>query len=465
MATVTDKIIDFTMNTQFENLPTEIIHEAKRSLLDSIGSLFTGYATEKGKIALNLANRFGGAEESSVIGSVLKIPCTTAAMANSELMYALDFDSVPHIPPFIIPPVLAMAECNHRSGKDVLVAIVIGQELAKRIDNSMNSIIQSVSGSGGKPKTPDVFGNSNEHMLGAGLAVGRLMGLDRERLENALGLAGYLCSLPVGRDWEDTMPKSIVKYSPAGWNCQAAVTACLLAEQGYTGSRTMLDNPYGFHVFYGAAVWNPALITDGLGESWEFPDCQYKLYPCCRFLQSAIDCLMDLVAEHKFIPDEIAWIKAYSLPFLAHPDQLSVTTQIDAQYSFPYAAAMAVHNIKCGVDWQNPNIIRDPEIQSFMKKVSIVGDPKAGEEKKKDPKSWYARVEMEVEGIIYSKETYYSKGTNIDKYRLSDDELIAKFRHNASPILTERKIENAIKQIMELENLDDIADLMKFLTI
>ena len=115
------------------------------------------------------------------------------------------------------------------------------------------------------------------------------MRLDRDALGNALGIAGYLCSVPTGRDWEDTIPKSIIKYAPAGWNCNASVMAVLLAQEGYTGSVTMLDNRYGFHKFYGAGMWEPERIVDRLGEHWEFPDCQYKLYPSCRFCKALLN--------------------------------------------------------------------------------------------------------------------------------------------------------------------------------
>jgi 2-methylcitrate dehydratase PrpD len=462
MTAVTDDVLKFTGDTGYDELPEEIVHEAKRSLLDSIGTVFTGAATEKGKIAMNLGNRLGGTPESSVIGTTMRISCTNAAMVNSELMYSLDFDPVPHITPFVIPPVLAVAESIHASGKDVILATAIGQEIARRINDSMNVLEAKVAG---EARTPDIFGNSNEHMLGAAVAVGKLLALDDERLGNALGIAGYLCSLPTGRDWEDTMPKSIIKYAPAGWNCNAAVTAALLAEQGYTGSRNMLDNQFGFHVFYGASVWSPEKIAEGLGEVWKFTNCMYKLYPCCRFLQSSLDCLLDLMAEHQFRPSEIESINAYSLPFLAHPDQHKVSTQVDTQYSFPYAAAAAVHGIRPGVDWQDMNIINDPEIQTTMKKINIYGDPRAGAEKAKDPRSWYARVEIAARGTTYIKETLYSKGTNIEGYRLSDEVLVRKFRHNATRILAVGKIEKAIDCIWNLEKASDISELIKLVTI
>lgn len=461
MKTITQQIIDFVEKTDYDMLPDNVVHEVKRSLLDSIGCAFTGMSTEKGKLAYEMVKRLGGTEESTIIGYGDKVSCTNASMANGELIYSLDFDAMPHIPPFVFPPILAAAEYKNSSGKDVILASAIGQEIARRINNSMNVLISKVSK---KAESPDVFGNSNEHMLGASLGAGKILKLNTEQLKNTLGLAGYLCSLPTCRDWEDTIPKSMIKYSPAGWNCQASMTSALLAEIGYTGSTEMLDNKYGFHKFYGASKWEPEAITEGLGQEWEFTDCQYKVYPCCRFLQSSLDCLIELLEKHKFVPEEIESIKAFSLPFLVHPDQHSVTTQIDAQYSFPYAASALVHRLRSGADWQDLENISNPQIQSFMKKITIEGDPKAGEQKKIDPRSWYARVELTAGGKTYTEETLYSKGTNMDGYRLTDQDLIDKYRHNASRVLSEEKIEKSIEMIMNLEKLDDISKLFPLIT-
>ena len=462
MRAVTNDVLRFVLDTRYEDLPEFVVHEVKRSLLDGIGATLAGLETEKGKMALHVAARLGGTPESSIIGTAMKVACTNASQVNSELMQAVDLDPVPHILPFVLPAVLAIAETVHASGKELILAIAIGEEIARRVNDSMN-VLEATMGAVGKP--PDVFGNSNEHMIGAALAVGKLLNLNEEQMGNDLGLAGYLCSLPIGRDWEDTMPKSIIKYSPSGWNCHAAVMAALLAEQGYSGSRDMLDNEFGFHVFYGASAWMPEKITDDLGKVWKFMQTMYKIYPCCRFLQSSLDCLIDLINEYHFKPEEIDSIKAYSLKFTAHPDQYLVKTQIDAQYSFPYAATAVVYGIKPGVDWQNMNTINDSEIQTFMKKVEILPIPRAGEEKGKDPRSWYAKVDLVANGKTFSKETLYSIGTNMEGYMLSDKVLIEKFKHNATRTLTQSKIQESIDCLFSLEQVDDVSELIDHITI
>jgi 2-methylcitrate dehydratase PrpD len=126
----------------------------------------------------------------------MKVSCTNAAQVNSEMMQAVDLDAVPHITPFVVPAVLAIAETVGASGKDVILAAAVGQEIARRINDSMN-VLEAKMGGEGKP--PDIFGNSNEHIIGAAMAAGKLLGLDEEQLGNALGIAGYLVPcLPAG---------------------------------------------------------------------------------------------------------------------------------------------------------------------------------------------------------------------------------------------------------------------------
>jgi hypothetical protein len=98
-----------------------------------------------------------------------------------------------------------------------------------------------------------------------------------------------------------------------------------------------------------------------------------------------------------------------------------------------------------------------------MKKVSFIGDPRAGEEKKKDPLSWYARVEVTAGGKKYEHETLYSRGTNVDGFRLSDEDLLEKFKTNAGLILTQNKISRASQCIMEMESATDVSELIRHL--
>ena len=132
MRKIGDDLVNFIVGTEYADLPSNVIHEAKRSLLDALGCAIAGIATDKGKIAVSVARRLSGPQESSILGVGDRVSCVNAAMANGELINGLDFDAISHIHPFAIPPALAVAETVKASGKDLILSTVLAQEIAKR---------------------------------------------------------------------------------------------------------------------------------------------------------------------------------------------------------------------------------------------------------------------------------------------------------------------------------------------
>ena len=314
-------------------------------------------------------------------------------------------------------------------------------------------------------KTPDAFGNSNEFIFGATSGVCKILNFNPNEIAHALGIAAYLCSLPICRDWEDAVPKSMVKYVPAGWIGQTSVTAALLAEQGYTGNPGVFDGRYGFWRFYGAERWSPEMVVEKLGKKWFFTEISYKPYPCCRFFHSQLDCFISLIEKNNLLPDDIENVESFSFPFVANPAPMDVKTQVDVQFSLPFLFAVAAHRIKIGPDWQDWSTIRNPKIREFMKKVSMHVDPASIEAKRKDPRSWLARVEVTAKGKAYVEKRMYAKGTSFTDLKATDQDLVEKFKDNASTLLTKNKIDKAVQCLLELEKLDDITALVNHITL
>jgi 2-methylcitrate dehydratase len=462
MRKITEDLLRFVTKAKYEDLPDEVVHEAKRSMLDALGCAVAGIATDKGKIAASIARRLGGTDESTIVGLGGKVSCSNAAMANGELINALDYDGISHVHPFAIPPALAMAESVRSSGKGLILASVLAQEVTKRFTLALMSLVAKLTE---EARTPDVFGNSNEAIFGATVGASKILSLESNELAHALGIAAYLCPLPVCKDWEETVPKSMIKYVPVGWVCQGAVTATLLAQSGFTGNPRVFDGDYGFWRFYGAERWSPDVIVDGLGTKWHFMEMAYKSYPCCRFFHGQLDAFIQIIEENKLLPDDIERVDSYSLPFVASPAPYDVQTQVDVQFSLPFAFSAAAHRIRVGADWQDHDTIQDPGVRAFMKKVFMHVDPKAAEMKRKDTKSWPAKVEVKAKGMTYAKETRYPRGTNFTDFRATDDELIAKFAHNASRLLTPEKTHRAAEQIMSLDRVPDVTKVVSLLTV
>jgi 2-methylcitrate dehydratase PrpD len=459
MENVTDSFISLATGAKYENIPVNALHETKRVLLDSLGCALGGIASDKGKIGVSMAKKMGGVPESTLVGVGGRYSAGVAAFANSELMNGLDMDTIGHIPPVVLPALLAVAEARNCSGKEFMVAAVVAQEISARLGKGLSTMMASLAKRG---TTPDVFGNSNENIIGAAVGCAMLMGLSPEKIGQALGISAYLCSLPVCKDWESTLPKAMIKYAPTAWLAQGAVQAAMLAEEGYT-----LDSEYGFPTIYthGESVWSPDKVLPGLGEEWWFNNYYYKPYPCCRFIHSILDCYYQLQDKYSFNPEEISEIRCQSDSFVAHPDQYAVENQIDAQFSIPYSIAMAAFGFKIGPAWQDKSALKDPRVRSFMKKVTIFVSPKVKEMRKINGKSFYGAVEIDARGKTFNAETNYSRGTDMEGYKMTDNDLISKFKTNSGTILFDERIDKAVDTIMNLEKLSNINDMTRFITL
>ena len=102
-----------------------------------------------------------------------------------------------------------------------------------------------------------------------------------------------------------------------------------------------------------------------------------------------------------------------------------------------------------------------PEIHEFVKKVSFGEHPDFNREKRKNPRSHIGKVEVVARGQTFIEERYFSKGTPGTEFAMTEDELIEKFRHNASRILTKDKTNGAVKAILGLEKVKHISELME----
>lgn len=464
MLNVTDSFVRLATETTLDLVPDHVVHECKRVLIDSLGCALGGIASDKGKVGIAMARKMGGLPQSTLLGVGGRYSAGVAAFANSELMNGLDMDTIGHLPPIIIPALLAMAEAKKNNGRDFLLAMVVAQEIGARISRGVSTMMASLAKRG---TTPDVFGNSNEYILGAAVGCALLMGLSAEEVAQSMAISAYLCSLPVCKDWESTLPKAMIKYAPTAWLAQGAIQSALLAEEGYTSNKYTLDSQFGFPLIYSqdASVWSAEKVLADLGENWLFANYYYKPYPCCRFIHSILDCYYNLKSKYDFKPDEISAVRCYSDNFVAHPDQHAVENQIDAQFSIPYSVAMAAYDYKIGPAWQDKAALRSPDIKAFMKKVEVIVTPKVKEMRRIDGKAFYGKVEVDARGQMFEAETMYSKGTNVDGYRMTDEDLIAKFKSNSGLLLSDRQMERATEMILNLEDLEDINGLTEQLHI
>ncbi len=481
MSEITRELARFAFETKWEDLPAPIVKETKHVLMDSIGCALGALSTDKGKMMAALGRRYGGPPESSIIGLGDKVSCSNAALANGELMITLDYHDIiagGHDGVYVIPTILAIAESVGASGKDLILATASGLEISARLARAVgrhNITPQDVQRQQSSQR--GITGNAYSN-FGAAAGAGRLLKLDDEKILHAMGIAGHLCMvLSYGR-WGAGGHRYMAKYGVPGWQSTGAVTAALLAEMGYTGDTTVLDDPErGFCYYVGYPNWYPEEITQDLGKTWCFNyRLHYKPYPCCGVFHSALDCFYDVIEQNNLTPEEIESVKVFGRGGMPAPRTDSPSTanrEIEgisaAQFNMPYNIAVAVHRVRIGVEWLDPDTMRNPEILKFMDKVTTEADPdyakKYAEELEKNPAAALAKVEVAARGKAFTVERKYRRGTTGTEAAATDDDLIGKFRHNAVRILTKAKIEQAIEALSGLEKIDNVSQLMRYVTL
>ncbi len=135
----TEILANFAAETNFGDLPRNIVHDAKRIILDTIGCGVGGYFMDKGKIVASLARDLGGKPEATIIGDGTRVGVASAAIANGTMGRALDLDDLHekgtlHSSATIVPVALGTAEYRKNvSGKDFIAAIVLGNDLTCRL--------------------------------------------------------------------------------------------------------------------------------------------------------------------------------------------------------------------------------------------------------------------------------------------------------------------------------------------
>ena len=471
MEGITQQLVDFVEDLQFTHLPNEVVHEVKRILLDSFGCALAGLDTDKGRISIELAKRFDGKPESTIIGSTGKFPITSAAFANGELINALDMDLVlipgaGHVSPFVIPASLAIAESNKASGKDLILATAIGHEISTRLGLSLRGIQRYIKeDTGGHVALAEVYGYSF-CVLGGTAASSKLVKLSHNEMIHALGIVGVICPVPGMMKWTSTPPASMAKYALSGWLGQAEITATLLAKMGYTGDTSILDGENGFWRFYGSDRWKPKYLLEKLGKEWRLLGANYKPYPCCRIMHNPLDSFIKIIDENRLWPQDIERVTVLLNLLSEEPlwHNRQINTHIDAQFSVPYVFSVAAHRVKSGADWQAPETMTRADIVNFMDKITFGTHPGFANKMLEDAINMLSSVEVVATGKTYFEEKAWAKGDpHPELARMTDDELIQKFKDNAYHILSQDKINNVIKWVFDLEKLADVSDLCECL--
>jgi 2-methylcitrate dehydratase PrpD len=433
-------IANFVSELKFDNLPTEVILQAKRTIRDVIGVMIASHNDKAVKAARQLAKDRNGKKEATLIGAGDKVPCEMAAFVNSVLATTLDMDDGSmglkehtrfhrgHPGGMIIPSALAIAEKENRSGKEFIEAVIAGYEVSL---TTAWLIGESV-----------LAGRTGTY--GVASAAAKLLGFSSEDTFHTLCIAEAHCPWPsYSFVWQQTH----MTKEAAGWAAMTGVMAALLAETGFRGSPTLFDLPNINKIPF-----------ETIGKEWEILGIYFKPYSSCRVGHAAIDGVLEILRWNGLQGDQVSKVTiGCSKQKSLNMGNYRPKNIWQAQYSIPFTIGCILAEGEVGPEQINEKRLSDPTILQNADKVILIQDPEVEDLL---PKQFAAKVEVETrDRRKFSTFIQYPKGE--PENPMSEEELIYKFRRLTKKMISHEKIEELIMIIESIEKLDKINELIE----
>ncbi|MEZ4865387.1 MAG: MmgE/PrpD family protein [Caldilineaceae bacterium] len=428
---LTRRLAETLANTTYALLPSSVIVDAQRSVLDWLGSALAGSLEAPARMAQTVVATLGRAEDATVF-SAGRSSAAGAALANGVASHILELDDVHkgstlHGAAPIIPAALAVAEREQATGQAFLLAVVLGYEAALRIGEAVNPSHYRFWHPTGTAAT-----------FGAAAAAGSLLRLTPEQMLHALGSAGTQAA----GLWEFNADGAMSKHLHPGKAAMNGVLAADLAKVGFTGASRILEGERGFFQAM-SQEYDPTRITDGLGERWKISENCYKLYACCGHTHTAIDTALDLRAQLGWQDDEaltqvqMLTIETYG-PGYAIVKEMNPRTPYQAKFSLAYVAAAALLEGWVGLEQFTPERftatgVAAPKLAALLPRIQV----RVREElTAMYPAAWPARLSLTLaDGTVLHAGSDYPRGN--PENPVTTATLAAKFRALVAPRLSE----------------------------
>ena len=438
----TQALASYVVNGTLTDIPQNVLHEARRSLVNFMGCAVGGARDEAVDAALRAFRPFSGVPSANVLGRAERLDPLHASLMNGISSHVYDYDDTTpknycHPTSPIASALFAYASVNPVRGRDFMEAFIYGFEASSRVANCVYpthyDLGWHITGTAG--------------VFGAAAAIGKLLRLDEPHMIWALGLAGTQAAGV--REMFGSMGKA---FHP-GRAAQNGYGAALLAQAGFTSGPRILEGPRGFSAVTTAGRFNLANVTKGLGTEFDLLVNTYKPYPCGIVIHPTIDGAVQLHDAHGLKPADIKAVRLRVAPLVLDLcNQRGITTGLQGKFSVYHGAAIGLVRGKAGVQEYTDAAVNDPDITRVREGATATADAGVTEDQ--------AGVEVELaDGRTLSVFVEQSLG-NINK-PLSDRQLDAKFRDQAVMNLAAADVERLIELCWKIESLDDVNEVVQ----
>jgi len=435
------QIAEYAVREQTSKLPREVVHHAKRAVIDWYASLLPGSRVAPATLLEQaLADELDHGR--ARLASGRRASVRAAALINGAASHSVEFDdiwrdAVYHPASPVISAALAAAQSQGVNGEQFLRGVIVGYEVSTRIGDAIMPSHYKYWHTTGTVGT-----------FGAAASVATILGCNREQFVNALGNAGTFAAGLQQAFRSEAMSKPL----HGGHAAEAGALAALGAAKGVTGVADILEGEVGF----GAAMSvNPdwARATRGLGTDYHITRVTFKNHGCCGHAFAALDAVLELKRKHGFAHQDVRRMHIATYKGgLDIVDNMNPEGAYQAKFSLQYTAAHALIYGSVRLNAFGPDRLGNPDVRSLMQKVECIADPELS---KAFPGQRAARVEIEL--ADGRKVMHFQPNRKGDpEIPFSDEELNDKFMELAVPVLGEPAARALLKDLWALETLKSV---------
>ena len=456
---ITRRIGEYVAETSLDSFPQEAVEAAKGAIIDCLACALAGSGEPLAQVLTEFVNSNGGGKAvSTVIGRGFQTSAPEAALINGAMAHALDYDDITrslkgHPTAVLLPGTLALAEEQGSSGLDVLLAYMVGFEVACSVAEAMS--VAYADDLGWHPTGP--LG-----ALGAAAAASRILKLDPRQTAMAISLAASQAGGLRGNFGTMTKPFH------AGATCRTGVTSAKLVQGGFTAAEDVIENRFGFiHAFSGGQGYDTERVLQNLGEKCYLMESgiEIKKYPCCGSAHLALDAISELMAEQPpEQPIDASQVEKIDVLVDFDPPRSLIhyrpATALEGKFSMQYCLAAAVLDGKVGLDTFTDAQVQRPEAQDFIPRINMRRIP--GNDGRPSWVEAYNQVEVHLkDGRVLNR-----RADRIDTGALRGvtmNDIEDKFRDCAATAISSEAAQELLELLGRLEQAPDLGRIARLL--
>jgi 2-methylcitrate dehydratase PrpD len=439
------QLAEFVADTTFDDVPADLVERFKAYVLDTLAAGYVGSGLPWSQIVYGIERENGSVGPCSVFGSEVAMSPVSAAYVNGAMVGAFESEHsahTAHAGGTVTPAALAAAEAVGASGRDLILACVMGYEVVCRVGDAQTRLTEDERGFH-NPAANGTFSSA--------ASVGKILGLDAGKQLNAFGIAGSFSGGLTEFAWKGEMTKRL----HIGLANRGGIEAAYLAQRGFTGPGTVFEGTFGYLNAFSPTP-KPELLVADLGTKWLSWDIKIKPYAAHGTVQALIAALKTFAVDHALSPSDITGVhvKASTERILVKRFlDPAPETLLQAQLSLPHVIAVTLHRDLSDPLAFDEATLTDPGINKLAAAVTW--------EVVDMDNPLFAHLEVTAGDKTYEVFAGDYRGSPTMPAQWED--VVDKFRRFSQRAIDADRQDQIIDTVAKLDGLSDVGELMSLI--